>query len=59
MDWNEFLNVATPTALAGRLLIARRTAWITYSFKEGGTVTPCFLTAVHVQNYTAEVIVVK
>jgi len=32
---------------------------LTSSIAESGTATPCFLTAVYVQNYTAECIVVK
>ena len=32
---------------------------LTSCIEEGGTATPCFLTAVYVQNYTAERIVGK
>ena len=43
----------------GRLLLDRRPAWNDVFFAEIGIATACFLTAVCVQNYTAEFIVVK
>jgi len=43
----------------GRLLLYGRPAWNDVLFAEIGTATACFLTAVCVQNYSAEFVVVK
>jgi hypothetical protein len=55
MDSNKLLNVTTLKALAGAgPALVETTSFI----EECGTATPCILTAVYVQNYTAECIVV-
>jgi len=61
VESNEQLNVATLIALdgAGPVFLYRRPAWNDVFFAEIGTATACFLTAVCVQNYSAEFVVVK
>ena len=62
MNSNEPLKVATLTALLGTGATLNQTdvqLGLTSDIAERGTTTPCFLTAVYVQNYTAERIFVK
>jgi len=59
---NEPLVVGTLTASAGTgpaLSRPKSQVGLTSSIAEGGRTTACFLTAVYVQNYSAECIVVK
>jgi len=62
MNLNEHLNVATLSALDRSGALTWKTDvqfGQTSSIAESGTPTPCFLTAVYEQNYTAECIAVK